>query len=538
MFPESSSVDSKIAMNKEYNQRRQRNRNVEIAKYAASAILVASGVAAVWALSHLAEKPATQSSDVLITQVDVDPVNRFFGTLDLTVPGSVVPHREIRIASEVTGKILTKYPEFQAGTFVTAGTKLAEIDSQDYQADSNILQADLEQAEARVAENQRQIEGEQRSVELAKADFEIQQRDFERTLRIASALSRSEVDRARQALNASKTNLTTRTNALELLEAARARLEAAVTVARNRLQQSKTNLGRVTIFAPADGVIVKEMVEENDFVTVGTQLAIFEDTAIAEVRCNLTTSELEWVRKNSRPTGDNAEKSDDPVDPRMTAYQIPQTEVTIFDAADPEIKWQGTLSRFDGIGRDEMTKTIPCRIIIPKPIVDTKYGPRALVRNMYVKCRIEVETSSSDAVRDLLFFDELAIQPGNLVWKVVDGRLEKARVEVVDRTEKMIEGERKGLIVARAIDGSLKPDDSVVVSPLSQPTNGAKVMVTKKESRDDAMTDTEEASAGADSPVKERSPSQTSERSTGAKAEIKSENKADRNPLNPATKVR
>ena len=470
-------------MTEKYVKRKQTNVSLEVIKYAVSAvILVLSFLAAVW-LGGLAKKPATQDSDALVTQVDVAPVSEWFGTLDLVVPGMVKPHREIQISSEVGGKILTKYPEFQAGSFVLAGTKLAEIDAKDYQADLDVLKADLEQSKRRLQENQRQIAGEKRNVQLAQEDVVLQKRDFDRTKRLASALSRSEVDQARQALNNARTILTGRENALELLKASATRLQSAVTVSENQLKRSQLNLGRVTIVAPVDGVIVEESIQENDFVRIGDRIAMFEDTSIAEARCNLTTSELNWVRKNSKgqkePSDSNTDTAE-AIDPRLLAYQLPKTDVTIFEIEDPDVQWKGTLARFDGIGRDEVTKTIPCRIIIPKPIIDTDSGPRALVRNMYVKCRIEVQTSSGGDGQDLMVFNELALQPGNYVWKVVDSKLVKAYLEVVDRTEKTVGGKRQGLVICRAIDDSIRSGDQVVISPLSQPTDNAEVIVSEK----------------------------------------------------------
>ena len=490
-------------MTEKYVKRLQSNVSREVIKYSISAlILVLSIFTAVW-LGGLGKKPATQDSDALITQVDVAPVTDWFGTLDLVVPGTVKPHREIQISSEVGGKIVKKYPQFQAGGFVLAGTKLAEIDAKDYQADLNVLMADLEQSKKRLEENKRQIEGEKRNVELAENDFEIQKRDFARTKRLASALSRSEVDQARQALNSAQTMLTGRKNALGLLKASSTRLQSAVTVSENQLKRSQLNLGRVTIVAPVDGVIVEEAIQENDFVRVGDRIAMFEDTSIAEVRCNLTSSELSWVRKNSKgkdEASENGALTAETVDPRLLAYQLPQTDVTIFEADDPDVRWTGTLARFDGIGRDEVTKTIPCRIIIPQPIVDAESGPRALVRNMYVKCRIEVQTSSSGDGRGLMVFDELALQPGSYVWKVVDRKLVKAYLEVVDRTEKTVSGKRQGLVICRAIDGSVRAGDQVVVSPLSQPTDNAEVIVSDDSPRagSNPAVDTSDPSSGTE----------------------------------------
>jgi hypothetical protein len=96
---------------------------------------------------------------------------------------------------------------------------------------------------------------------------------------------------------------------------------------------------------------------------------------------------------------------------------------------------------------------------------------------MYVKCRVEVDTSSSDETQNLLAINEMALQPGNFVWKVVDEKLKLARVEIVDRTERGKGDAKKGVVIVRSLDGSIAVDDEVVVTPLSQPTDGAIVKV-------------------------------------------------------------
>jgi len=476
------------------HRRLSSDRATEIFKYVCSAVIIALAVVTFLILSSLAEKPETKSSTALVPQVSTERVVPYFGSLDLVIPGAVKPHREIKVAAEVVGKIVKKYPEFQAGNFVLAGTPLAEIDAKDYQADQKSLQADVQQAEKRIIENQRQIEGELRTLKLAQQDFEIQQRDFKRTQRLADSLSRSEVDQARRALNAAQSNLTTRENALALLKAGKVRLEAALQFSLSNLEKSKLNLGRVSIVAPTDGVIVSEMIQENDYVSPGTAIALFEDVSVAEVVCNLTSTELNWIRKNSKPD------PNEPLllDPRQRAYQLPKTDVTIFESEDDEVTWKGTLERFDGIGRDEITKTVPCRIIVPNPITETEFGPRALVRNMYVKCRVEVDTSSSDETQDLLAINEMALQPGNVVWKVSDGKLLSAKVQIVDRTERGKGDSKMGIVIVRSLEENISIDDEVVVTPLSQPTNGAIVDVVDQSVQGKVARDTE-STAGSES---------------------------------------
>ena len=85
-------------------------------------------------------------------------------------------------------------------------------------------------------------------------------------------------------------------------------------------------LRRTKIVAPADGVIVSESVQQDAFVRQGERVLQFENTDVSEVRCNLTTTDLDWIRLNSRDR--EAAKS---------IYQLPKTDVKIYDTAEPDV---------------------------------------------------------------------------------------------------------------------------------------------------------------------------------------------------------
>ena len=206
--------------------------------------------------------------------------------------------------------------------------------------------------------------------------------------------------------------------------------------------------------------------QEGDYVSRGTQIVMFEDTRQAEVLCNLTPADLRWIRANSPSSSESIEND------IRAVYRIPKTEVTIYDPEDPQITWRGVLERFDGIGRDELTKTIPCRIVIDEPIVKTESGPRALVRGMYVKCRVEVQTTSGEEGQSLVSFPAFALHPDDHVWTVKDKMLRRVNVDVVDCTETVVDGEAEEIVIVKTTD-HLQPGDQIVKSPLSQPTDGA-----------------------------------------------------------------
>ena len=213
------------------------------------------------------------------------------------------------------------------------------------------------------------------------------------------------------------------------------------------------------------------MVQEGDFVNKGTPVAIFEDTRKAEIVCNLTPADLNWIRSHSQP---GAEQLAD----TRSVYRIPKTEIEVFDPAEDDVIWTGTLERFDGIGRDEMTRTIPCRIVVDQPIVKSTTGLRALVRGMYVKCRIKVQTSANQNDVELFRLPEVSLQPDDTIWLLdSEQQLRQVEIEVVDSLDQVDHDASQPQVIVRAKTGELNPGDQVVISPLSQPTVGAKVIL-------------------------------------------------------------
>jgi multidrug efflux pump subunit AcrA (membrane-fusion protein) len=464
----------------------------ELMKYIVSAVILALGFGGMLYLKTLAQPPADTKSDLLVPLVKTYAVEPYSGQLDMVVSGSVVPYREIKIAAEVGGRVKVKHPVCQAGQFVTKGTPLIQVDPEDYELEIKTLQSDVKQAEKLLEETLEEIRGTERNIVIATNEFELQQRDFERNKRLSGVLSNSELDAVERGLLASQAQLTTRKNTLAMLQARKARLEASRELSESQLNKALLNLKRTTIEAPDDGIIVRDMVEQGDYVAPGTQVVLFEDTSRAEIVCNLTAGDLDWIRKHSAGSKLDLESQDE-LNGRAV-YRLPKTPVSIFDTSEPDVVWQGVLERFDGIGRDELTKSIPCRIVIENPVVDTPHGQRALVRGMYVKCRMEVQTSTAAEDQKFLTFPEVALRPGDFVWIVRDHKLARAEVEIADRNWAMLDDEQVPFVIVALTKDGLQPGDEVVRTPLSQPTEGAKVLLEGELSPSRAAPDDEKIS--------------------------------------------
>ena len=470
------SVSTTETGNRQANRSSKPRRSWEWAKYLLSILILAGGVAIYFALSSLAKKSEEQASEQLVPLIATEAIQPYAGQIDMVVSGSVVPYREIKVAAKVNGNVVKKYPNCEAGNFVKAGEPLIEIDPADFQNQLDLANAELKQAQKSLAENEVEIASAETGVKLATRDYKIAKAEFERSRRIRSALSKSEFDQARRNQLNSETQLRNRQSSLKLVRKRIDRLQASIQMSNSRVEAAQTNLQRATVVAPDDGIIVSEAVQEGDFVSMGNPLFTLEDTRRSEVLCNLSPRDLAWIRQNSPLTEEAQQKIEQ--NQSLAAYYLPKTDVSIFEPDTKDVVWKGTLERFDGIGRNNVSRTIPTLITVAKPVIQTDDNNiHALVRGMFVKCQINVQVSADDADRQFLAFPAVALRPGNFVWTVTDNKLTKVPVKIIDRTKVRIGDQLQKIIVILATESSLQPGQEVVVSPIPQAVEGLKVQV-------------------------------------------------------------
>lgn len=452
-------------------------------------VVLAGGVAGMGFLWSLKEAPAIATPEEKPPLVETVEVIRHQEGLDLAIDGLVVPARDVTLATQVAGKVVYKSPLCEAGKYVAAGTVLFKIDAQDYQLEVTRLSKERAQADANLQEVDLELQNTQALIELAQEELALQQRELQRQLQLrGQAASQSTIDQARRAELAARNAIQTLENQSRLLKSRRATTEIARELVEVRLEQAQLNLERTEVKAPVQGVIVEEMVEEDSFVPVGAALARIEDTARVEVRCSLKMEDLAWLwRQPARaadspyqpagfsvePPGElNGSGAPAAPSPGRSAYQIPRAPVTvIYEIAGRRFAWQGILDRFEGIGLDERTRTVPCRVVVSDPRDvkrldadggDAAVGPPALVRGMYVRLRIHAQPDAT-----LVRVPEEAIRPGGKVWVARNQQLTIAPVEVAA----VVDG--NAIIDAEA--SHLAAGDRVIVTPLAVAQEGMTV---------------------------------------------------------------
>lgn len=385
------------------------------------------------------------------------------GKLNLRVDGQVVPFRELTIATEVAGQIVYKDAACQVGSFVEQGHLLIRIDPTDYEHEIERLTKLKAQDYQAIRELDQELVNIDKLMEVAEQDVKLQEREITRLRSLPEGYaSQSELDSAQrvllQAVNA-RLNLE---NQIATLRSRRIRLEAAESLAETQLQMARTNLQRTEIRAPVAGVIYREDAELNSFVQRGQVVFTLEDTSKSEVVISLRTDQLYWVLSQIPGVGlvgsgspgeglPESSESSDVLEESQHAgraagsYVLPKTPATItYQIAGRESErfvWEGELSRYDGLGLDPASRTVPVRVVVPMPrqsFLEDRSGSAAvrsesrmaLVRGMFVSVTLHVEPK-----RPLVVIPAVALKPGSSgsrVWKFVDD----PRVVQLDGTAK------------------------------------------------------------------------------------------------------
>lgn len=385
-------------------------------------LLLVAGAAVVVAFGS-AEAPKRPPADLTRTgrlralpPVRVEKLQSLESTgqrLRLQVDGSVVPYREALVAAEVSGRVIEKSDDCEAGSYVKENQLLMKIDATDYELEIQRLTRLQEQEYQALREVDQEMTNAMRLIDVARKDIELQQKELDRQNALpAGFASRAEIDQAERAVLAATQQLVTVENQLALLQKRRVRLESSERLAATQLKAAEVNLQRTEIRAPIDGVIVREDADLNTFVSRGTVLVTIEDTSKVEVATNLRMDQLYWVL--DQKGGD--------VSSSTRAYELPETpaiiEYEMTGRDDQVFRWKGTLRSYDGIGLDAATRTVPVRVVVdnPRQYVDqdgeeSDIIPKtALVRGMYVRVKLLIQPQTN-----LVVIPARALQPGNRV---------------------------------------------------------------------------------------------------------------------------
>lgn len=456
--------------------------------------IIAAAVGIIFVIVMMRKPPEKQDVERPPLMVTTAPIVRSEDGLTFHVDGVVVPYREINLSSEIAGRVTFRDDSLRAGSYVAKGQLLMEIDPRKYALEVERLTKEVEQADVAMRESDIEIENTQELIVLSKQNLELQKKQLERmeNLLKRNATTPSAYESEQQALITAQNQLLQLENQVRSITTAKQRLERGKELAQARLEQAQLDFDHTKIVSPVNGVIISDEVEQDSYVPVGAALYTIEDTSAAEVRCSLRMDELSWLwRKQIGKTVDPLaiNGSED--------YRLPQAPVTVsYELGGRHYQWEGFLSRFDGLGLDERTRTAPILIRVPKPdqvkldgqLVRAR-GPSALLRGMFVDVEVQVHPDmpiwrvpesalslySAQALQETMPTEQQGTsgstvdvsRPQFVLWLVRDGKLAIQHVEVlvIEEDFALINGENV----------NLQADDRIVITPMGYPRVGLPV---------------------------------------------------------------
>jgi RND family efflux transporter MFP subunit len=235
--------------------------------------------------------------------------------LSVETQGTVRPLREIKLVSQVGGRVEEVSPRFAQGGFFAVDEPLVKVEGVDYQ----FL---IARAESQVAAARQRLAEEQGRALQAKREW----RD------LGSAQG----------------------NALFLREPQLASAKAALRASDADLAAARLDLSRTSIAAPFNGRISEKFVDVGQYVALGTVIATIYDTDVAQVRLPLTDQQvalldLPLIYNNELP----AEREGVPV-------------LLHARFANREWQWQGKVVRTDA-SIDESSRVVYAVVEVQKP---------------------------------------------------------------------------------------------------------------------------------------------------------------------------
>ena len=292
--------------------------------------------------------------------------------------GEVQPATTWQGVAEVRGRVVERHPRLEAGALLAAGETLLRIDPSSYRLAVARIEADMRVTEASIAESAASEENTRRSLAIEEASLEASEAELERleSLFASGSVSRSQVDGQRRATLAQRQSVQQQRNALNVLPARRAALEAQLLRQRAELDTARLDVEHTRLTLPMDARIAEANAVANQYVREGELLVAADGIERAEVAAQIPLGHVRGLV--ALPPG----AVFDPTDPGLLGRIGLSARV---EPAGLSVQWDATVDRF-AAEVDPKTRTIGIIVAVDEPYRRARPGERPpLVRGMFAR---------------------------------------------------------------------------------------------------------------------------------------------------------
>lgn len=393
----------------------------------------------------------------LVYTVETTIAQRAGNRPDIRLYGQVDAGRNVDLRTAVSGDVVEIHPDLVAGRRVAEGTVLLRIDPFAYEGALAEAQANLVSTRAAIAEIDARLTSEREQLEAADAQLELGRADLERALSLAGsgALTDKEVDARRLILSQREQASSLRRNNILIAEAQRAQQEANAERLEWKVREARRRLEDTALIAPFDGIISDETVETGRSVNANEVVAsIYDDNAL-DVKFTLTNAQYGRMATDADPlVGRDVELS----------WSVGGTQYT----------WPATIDR------------IGARVTAERGGVEVFARIGEADNPVRLRPGAFVSLTVPDRIWPGTFrLPETAVRNSDHVFLVVDGKLQR-------RDVRLIAWDGEDAIV----DGGLDDGDVVLVTRLTEASEGVSVREPSGEMPEARLNSTAQPDAG------------------------------------------
>ena len=350
--------------------------------------------------------PEPHEAPYLGPLVDVAELEQSSRKAVVSATGTVQARYEVHITPQVRGRVSELSPNMVVGGRFSKGELLFAIEDVDYRLAIDLAKAELAQAELEL----------QRNENLARV--------------------------ARQEWQALNHDTAAEPDPLVVyepqLKSARAQRDAALA----NVRQAEVNLQRTRVFAPFDGYVRDEQLEQGQYLTAGSPVATVVGTELTEIIVPLPLDELAWLQVPRNGVAADGSKADIQL---LSGGRL--------------FRWQGSISRALGEidPRNRMARIV-VTVAEPDAVSAADGNPLSrLLPGMFVEVHLH-----GRELTGVIPVPRGALRDNDTLWVVDDAnRLQIRSVEIVRR-------ERDEVLVS----GGVSAGEKIVLTNLSGAAQG------------------------------------------------------------------
>ncbi len=352
--------------------------------------------------------------------------------------GQTVAARTVELRPLVSGEIVKINPNLRGGAAVEKGSALVEINDFDYKGALSEAQSNLAEAKARIVENEAQISLERSKLVAAEEQLEFAQTDLARAEKLAKqrTMTLQQMEARKLVESQRRQTVSLSIDTIKVQEARLEQLKATIERLDWKVAQAQRNLDSTVLVAPFSGIVQTSTAEIGRAITANDVVVSLYEVDSLEARFTLTDSQYGRLQTSSAGLIGRM------VDVGWTVGGIRYVYPARIDRVSAQI--EANRGGVEVIAKLENVE------------LGVKLRPGAFV-----------EVSVPDTVfANTFMVPDTAIYDNDTLYKVVDGKLQSAKVSIV-----AFEGEQ-AIVASGLSDG-----DQVLTTRITEVSNGLSVRI-------------------------------------------------------------